>query len=166
MEDIKKTRAYTLTEQSSYKLTETEAACPGPSWISPGPLHTYILASYFWVCEWMSLDPFGLFFFLFFSHKIHPPVLPVLTPTSPLFPPPISPPPTLSLRFTTPLFLFIKEQASQWYQQNMRWTKMRQMKRCHKTMHKPSYKGWTNQPSRRKRVPRWGKRVRDTPYLS
>ena len=35
--------------------------------------------------------------------------------------------------------------------------------RCNKTRHTPSYQGWTRQLSRRERVPRAGKRVRDSP---
>lgn len=99
---------------------------------------------------YISKCPSFFLFSLFFSHILHP---------DPSFSSPFS-----SQSFLTPTlvysspFLFRKEQTSQISFKHG-------IKRCNKTRHKPSDRGWTSkrQPSRRKRAPRTDKRVRESP---
>jgi hypothetical protein len=64
---------------------------------------------------------------------------------------------TPSSKTTPPPFPFRKEKAYEIQQPN--YDKTRYSKRREKS----SYRGWSRQPIRRKRVPRMGKRVGDTP---
>ena len=94
--------------------------------------------------SWNHTDSF--LFYLFFSHK-HIPT--TIFPHSSQHPLP---------SIADALFCFSSEKKANFPVMSTGHS----VTRCNKTRHKPSYQGWTRQPSRRKRVPRVGKKVRDT----